>query len=710
MSNVESRAMTIDRPHTFVRHLALLLSLVSLSCLGCSSPEQPSLVQGDGGLADTGAQPDQDFSLDPAFDGSVAPGPADGGNGDSGSHDADVVVDCDALRQRSDLTNPPASASWRYGGGADYPDAVRRVDECMTVVSDRAELEGALETAKPGEIVYIADDARIDITGPTLCIHEGVWLASGRGVDGSPGALLYSTQIASGSALQTCGPNARLTGIRLHGPDPGQCPPQYPSECTGEDRTGGRNCRDCMPRPSGIRARHDGLEVDNVEIAGFSYAGVSGSDSIGHRVHHSHLHHNQRQGLGYGVVLGRGETGVVQFLIDHNRMDYMRHAVAGSGEPGQDYEARDNLVLEHANGHVFDMHGENENTDNGSELAGGEMLIHRNTVLVSENYSLVVRGRPEHGAWIYDNCLARSRENAVLQRFFTGNLYIDESPSGAAPNRYGQSGSDCEPVRWCYSPGGAGYWQYLATSTADISRLALADFDGNGRSDVFMATGSKWQKVTDGVGRWSDLIASSATLDQLRFGDFDGDGKDDVFTVSGGAWRVSSSGDTPWRELRTAPETLAELRFGDFDGDGKEDVFTATGSRWEVSYGGQGAWQQLNVSNATLDRLAFGDFDGDGKTDAFTTSNGKWMWSAGASTPWADLNTSGVGLAALRFADVDGDGKTDALRKSGDYWFYSSGASSGWQSLRIDSTGIDDVAFGDFDGNGAADIFRTGCH
>ena len=51
-------------------------------------------------------------------------------------------------------------------------------------------------------------------------------------------------------------------------------------------------------------------------------------------------------------------------------------------------------------------------------------------VLVADHYSLLVRGRPDHGAWLYDNCLAPGAEEAAKQRFFTGNFYVDQSPSG----------------------------------------------------------------------------------------------------------------------------------------------------------------------------------------------------------------------------------------------------------------------------------------
>ena len=67
----------------------------------------------------------------------------------------------------------------------------------------------------PNTTVYIEDGAEIDLTGVTLCLAEGVTLAGGRGrnVDNhSPGALLYTTDIAENAHIVTCGDDVRITG------------------------------------------------------------------------------------------------------------------------------------------------------------------------------------------------------------------------------------------------------------------------------------------------------------------------------------------------------------------------------------------------------------------------------------------------------------------------------------------------------------------
>ena len=49
--------------------------------------------------------------------------------------------------------------------------------------------------------------------------------------------------------------------------------------------------------------------------------------SVGNRVHHNHIHHTQRQGLGYGVFLSRWSTAGdknVTVTIEHNRFNFFR--------------------------------------------------------------------------------------------------------------------------------------------------------------------------------------------------------------------------------------------------------------------------------------------------------------------------------------------------------------------------------------------------
>lgn len=634
-------------------------------------------------------------------------------NDEANSDDPPEPVECGPLT-RNRPGAPSASASWRFGGGTGYPDKVVLDEECMTVVRTASELEAALSSAQPGDVVYVADDARIDLTGRSkLCIPQGIWLASGRGHNGSPGGEVYTTEAAR-PMLRTCGGNIRITGLRLLGNDPHQCPAEYYSNsCPRPDNTGGVNCRDCTTQSIGVFAEnHDNIEFDNNEMAGWAHAAIYARNTKNLHVHHNYIHHTQRQGLGYGVVLMRGGSNIVDVLVEWNRFNYNRHAIAGSGEPGQSYVARNNLVLEHANGHVFDMHGSNENVGDNSPWAGTHIEVYDNTVLVDDHYTMVIRGRPEEGAWLYNNCLRRANASAAaLQRNYSGRMYVDTAPGGQTRrNSYNQGLDDCERLRWCYAPGGDGPWTYGSVSRQGINNLVLHDFDGDGKADVFTTQNGEWRVVYGASGSWRRLQSSAVELENLRFGDFDGDGKTDIFSANGSVWRVSYGGTGSWQTLRNATERVNQLVIGDFNGDGKADVFTATGSAWRVSYGGTESWQTLRSTSERLDQLAFGDFDGDGKTDVFTTRNGQWLVSYGGTSSWQKLNDSNIGLSQLRFADLNGDGKTDIFRQTNDRWNVSWGGTSPWQVLRISSLTNSEILFGDITGDGKDDIFTTGCH
>jgi len=119
--------------------LFIALALLPLACSSDSLPAR-DLGTSDGTSLD-GSRPGTDGSA--AADAST---PRDGSSPRDGG-----PIACD--HSRVDTNSPPATASWRFGGGVGYPDRPPSVGECVTVVRNRAELEGALGGAAAGDVV-----------------------------------------------------------------------------------------------------------------------------------------------------------------------------------------------------------------------------------------------------------------------------------------------------------------------------------------------------------------------------------------------------------------------------------------------------------------------------------------------------------------------------------------------------------------------------
>ncbi|GAA2367174.1 hypothetical protein GCM10010432_24860 [Catellatospora methionotrophica] len=247
---------------------------------------------------------------------------------------------------------------------------------------------------------------------------------------------------------------------------------------------------------------------------------------------------------------------------------------------------------------------------------------------------------------------------------------------------------------WLYSSAAQTSWIDLAASTVGLADVRFGDFNGDGRTDVFRATGATWQYSSAGQTSWIDLAASTVGLDDLRLGDFNGDGRTDVFNVSGTQWRYSDAGQSSWINLLNSVVPLADLRFGDFNGDGRTDAFRATGATWQYSSAGQTSWIDLAASTVGLDDLRLGDFNGDGRTDVFNVSGTQWRYCDAGQSGWINLLNSTVPLADLRLGDFNGDGRTDVFNVSGTQWRYSDAGQSSWINLLNSTVPLANLRFG----------------
>jgi hypothetical protein len=301
------------------------------------------------------------------------------------------------------------------GGGPGYRDIKSRAAANMTVAT-RRELVDALRKAKAGMTIYVADQAVIDMTGADdQAIPGGVTLASGRGWDGSQGALLFSNTLTDGARFlplfKTGGKGVRITGLRLRGP-------------FGEV---GDHHYDQIKIANGIKADHENLEVDNCELWAWNKWAIDLAVAGGAHIHHNHIHHTRRWGYGYGVwVRGGGKA-----IIEANLFDFCRHHIGSGAQATSSYEARYNICLYHDVQPSFDRHG-------SPAKAGFATLIHHNEFRNPDYAAILLRGNPLNKAHFHHNWFAHAdRKTAIInQATKRKTVHIQDNVYGGASRQF----------------------------------------------------------------------------------------------------------------------------------------------------------------------------------------------------------------------------------------------------------------------------------
>ena len=108
------------------------------------------------------------------------------------------------------------------GGGEAYVNIITSGDY---TVEDLDDLIKALSKSKIGDVVFIPGETEIDLTSRILIdqiileVPEGVTLAGNRGYKGSKGALVRSDVLNTPVMISAAGPNVRITGLRIQGPN-----------------------------------------------------------------------------------------------------------------------------------------------------------------------------------------------------------------------------------------------------------------------------------------------------------------------------------------------------------------------------------------------------------------------------------------------------------------------------------------------------------
>lgn len=314
-----------------------------------------------------------------------------------------------------------ANETGPIGGGKGYK---KRIDTADKTVRSLDQLINALENAGKGDVIYLPGDVTIDCTVQVyieelvIRIPSGVTLASNRGQNGSPGALIQSDTFNTKPLIRAAGPDVRVSGLRIRGPDPKRRM-RHHRRSFQEDR--GHSYYYKFPVSRGIVTTSTGLEVDNCELSGWSHAAIFLKDGKNHRIHHNHIHHNQFNGLGYGIT---HDTAFSR--ITHNLFNFNRHSIAGTGRPKSGYEASNNVERGTSLSHCFDMHGGRDRED-GTNIAGTRIHVHHNTFL-PETTSVKIRGKPQKNARIHHNWFNQRRPKQAVET--EGNSTVRDNVFG----------------------------------------------------------------------------------------------------------------------------------------------------------------------------------------------------------------------------------------------------------------------------------------
>jgi hypothetical protein len=251
----------------------------------------------------------------------------------------------------------------------------------------------------------------------------------------------------------------------------------------------------------------------------------------------------------------------------------------------------------------------------------------------------------------------------------------------------------------------------------------VADFDGNGRSDIlWYAAGAAddylWLYRRDGSGRVVQPKTVVGAYEPI-VGDFDGNGRDDILWYRPGAgadsiWFATSGG-----EFRTSAVSVGgdyEPLVGDFDGNGLEDVYWHGG-------GDPGSPDRLWLSQSTGGFLVsarsmsagyqpfVGDFNADRLSDIFwygpgATADGIWWGRAGGAFESTAVAVGGTYEPLV--GDFDGNARDDVFwygrgALADGLWLGMPGASP-FEPRSASVGGTYEPSVGDLSGDGRDDI------
>ncbi|ADJ13960.1 hypothetical protein [Halalkalicoccus jeotgali] len=293
-------------------------------------------------------------------------------------------------------------------GGTGYHADIS-LDDADVIVDDQDALVSALNST--ADVIGIEGHTRIDLSGRDYELADQT-IISDRGDDGSPGALLYTSDRgadspawdggSNGRGVITVRGNARISGVRYRGPfHDYNDNPAYPGYIPLDDGTtyADRQAMRQERYARGLRLLSDEIEIDNCELYGWPVQAIAvgaASLPVSPHIHHIYGHDCMMVGAGYVIDIFNGHP-----RIEMSYFNATRHAISGFGHPECGYTLEDSVFGPITTSHAVDMHALAENGDEGNLTAGDRVEVRRCTFTFMENIegqnaqAIVFRGYPE---------------------------------------------------------------------------------------------------------------------------------------------------------------------------------------------------------------------------------------------------------------------------------------------------------------------------
>ncbi|WP_144082682.1 MULTISPECIES: FG-GAP-like repeat-containing protein [unclassified Micromonospora] len=257
----------------------------------------------------------------------------------------------------------------------------------------------------------------------------------------------------------------------------------------------------------------------------------------------------------------------------------------------------------------------------------------------------------------------------------------------------------------------------ISAGWSDITDPFVTDYDGDGKSDVV-------GRVDDELWTWSNASSVGApivvaadklgvnwdSLPRIAPADFDGDGRTDIVGYSSNndeLWWVPNTtpvGGMPQRgtskKVSSGWGGITKQMIADYNSDGMPDILGRGSNNvmyvWlntsTVGNPSVGSLVALGTAWDTLPTTTTADFDGDGREDivGFSISGDKFWWvpnttPAGGTPSRGTSKEVAAGFATAadkRVIDYDGDGRPDVLAQIGDeLWVWPNTSTPGNPSV-----------------------------